>query len=125
MARLAVVLIVTLFSAPTWAEEVLYCTETGFGKRGTFVVKVISETQRTITNTTGDTRTLKYKCRRPLAMLSSSDNEDDRTAARRIVCGSGSGKAPWVFHDGTFARANLVGPTGGDTNIAYGICVKN
>jgi hypothetical protein len=123
--RWVLAIVIVMLAAPAWGEEVLYCAETGVGKGATFIVKVISETQRTITNTTGDKRTIKYKCRRPLAMLSSSNNEDDRTAARRIVCGSGSGKAPWVFHDGTFARANLVGSTGGDTNIAYGICVKN
>ena len=135
--RLAAVLIAMLIAVPAWAEEVLYCTETDFmsegvarkGKRATFIVKVISETERTITNSTGDTkgRALRYKCRRPFATLSSSDNEVDRAMSRRIVCGSGSGKAPWVFHDGTFARTSLAGPPAGDPNIGipYGTCVKH
>ncbi len=135
--RCIIAAVIVMLAAPAWAEEVLYCTETGFmgeggarkEKRATFIVKVISETKRTITNTTGNTKgsALRYKCRRPFATLSSSDNEVDRAVSRRIVCGSGSGKAPWVFHDGTFARANLGGPPAGDPNIgiAYGTCVKN
>jgi hypothetical protein len=132
-----VILIAMLISIPAWGEEVLYCTETDFmservarkGKRATFIVKVISETERTITNLTGDTKgkALRYKCRRPFATNSSSDNEVGRAASGRIVCGSGSGKAPWVFHDGTFARTSLAEPDAGDPNIgiAYGTCVKN
>ncbi len=118
--RWVLAIVIVMLAAPAWGEEVLFCTETSVGKGATFIVKVISETQRTITNTTGDTRTLKYKCRRPLTMLSSSANEEDRAAARRILCDSGSGKAPWVFHDGTFARANLAGPRA----ITHGTCVK-
>ena len=130
--RFLSVAVIVMLAAPTWAEEVLYCTETGFMREGgggreiratTFIVTVISETKRIITNTTGDKkgRGLKYNCRRPFATLSSSDNEADRAAARRIVCDSESGKAPWVFHDSTFARAHLVGLPA----IFRGICVKN
>ncbi len=118
--RCIIAAVIVLFASSAWGEEVLYCTASSVGKGSTFIVTVISERQRTIANTTGDTRTLNYKCRRPLAMLSSSDKEEDRSAARRILCGSESGKASWVFHNGTFARANLAGPHA----ITHGTCVK-
>ncbi len=59
--RWVLAIVIVMLAAPAWGEEVLFCTETGVGKGATFIVKVISETQRTITNTTGDTRTLKLE----------------------------------------------------------------
>ena len=59
--RWVLAIVIVMLAAPAWGEEVLFCTETGVEKGATFIVKVISETQRTITNTTGDTRTLKLE----------------------------------------------------------------
>jgi len=118
-------------------EEVLYCTETdstGFkwdkgsseGKRQSFVpfrftVKIISETTRVITPTTGATagNTRRYTCHQPWSTPK---------MRKQIVCDDGFGNVPWIFYDNTFMAAYLSGPPIGadDPNawIAYGTCAK-
>jgi len=130
------VVVLAVSGAPAQAEEVLYCTETGAngfswdkkspdGRRTHFnldryTVKIISETRRTITAMTGDTKgqARHYSCKRPYTTIKKV----------RIVCDDGYGDVPWIFHDNTFMRALLSGPPtgGGDPNafISYGTCVK-
>ncbi len=137
--RWVIAAVIVMLAAPAWAEEVLYCTETkktGFlwdkgsieGKRTNFkpdryIVKIISETERVITPSTGDITgdSLKYTCRRPWLTL---------RLRKQIVCDDedGLGYQPWIFYDNTFMRALLTGlPTGGgdpNATISYGTCVK-
>jgi hypothetical protein len=115
------------------AEEVLHCVDTdvvGFewDKRNAasvrkarpdhWTIKVVSETERVITRTTGDTAGSShvYKCKRPF------------TSSQELACDEESGMHPWVFHRNTYTHAFLYGPPvgGGDQNISmgYGTCTK-
>src|SRR5262249_2630311 len=80
-------------------------------------VEVLSDTQRIITPTVGDTagHSVWYICHTPY-----EEGE--------IACDDASGTVPWLFHRNTSPRAFLLGPPdgGGDPNIgvAYGTCTK-
>ncbi len=133
--RWIIAAVIVMLSATAWGEEVLLCTvteNTGFEwdegaikarwalfKKDRFIVKIISESKRTITRTTGDPKegSRSYTCRRPHVMFK-----------KRIVCSAGIGGQPFIFHDNTFTHAYLWGPPAGgsDLNIsvAYGTCVK-
>jgi len=133
----AVLLVAALvaLTRPALAEErVLYCAETasaGFiwdeGKTegrltgftaSRYVVKVLSETKRTVTKTTGDTagHTVTYTCRKAYP---STDPEF-------IVCDDGTGTSPWLFNGNKFVLAFLEGtPVGRDDPnifVNYGTC---
>jgi hypothetical protein len=90
-----------------------------------FTVKVVSETERFITQTTGDAVgfTDHYECR-PSAPSSAPD---------LIACHDAEGFSPWLFRLNTYTRAFLYGSSlyrspgaGGDPNIwiAHGTCTK-
>jgi hypothetical protein len=129
------VLALCFTATPLLADEVLYCTDTdatGFkwDKNGAaahlmfveerFTVKIISEDQRLITPSIGDTagRGEGYQCSRPLPHALSD----------RIECHDPTGGEVWVFFKNTYTRAFLAGPPAGgsDQNIwmAYGTCTK-
>jgi hypothetical protein len=126
------ILLLCFTVSPLLADEVLYCTDTastgfkwdkeGDAARPTrfelqrFTIKVISDTQRTITPMIGDTagNPFSYSC---------------ITIKGRMECEfGGAGSVPWTFHGNTYVRAFLAGPPigGGDPNIyiAYGTCTK-
>ncbi len=130
--RWIIAAVIVMLSAPAWGEEVLHCTETdnnGFTwKKGSsegkptsfksrrFIVKIISDTKRTI-HLFGSPKLpsagvwiRNYKCRRPYGPSSSA-----------ILCNDRNGVSPWLFDNDTFVRAFLLGPP---IVIAYGTCVK-
>jgi hypothetical protein len=117
-------------TSPVLAEEVMDCVDTqsvGFvwDKAGKVRQRrftedrheVLSDTQRIITPTVGDTAgySVWYICH-------TAYEEGE------IACDDASGTVPWLFHRNTYTRAFLFGPPGGggDPNIgvAYGTCTK-
>lgn len=118
---------------PVLADEVLYCVDTdviGFKwdkkgepsvkfDRGRYTIKVVSDTERLITEMEGDKvgDPDEYECSRPFP-----DVKKDL-----IVCKERTGTFPWHFYREKYTRAFLYGlPVGGDSNIsiAYGTCTK-
>jgi len=121
-------------AGPTSAEErVLYCIDTsitGFVwqegqtegqytnfKPDRYVVKVLSETKRTITKVTGPTITWTITCR-----------EVGAYETKLFACNSDFYTSPWVFRgDKFFVHADMYGPPvsdGDEANIgiSYGTC---
>ena len=148
--RWIIAAVTVMLSAPAWAEEVLYYSDTdaiGFswdkglskGQRTTFdkerfVVKVISPTEREITATVGARKGWKrlYSCKRPLADWATTKDEVTRRLSRQIACDIDSVEQ-WTFHDNTFVRVGIGGYPAGDpldtpgdsySFVAYGTCVK-
>ena len=126
--------LVALAGSALAEERVLYCTETGSagfvwlegqteGQRAEFglaryVVKVLSETKRTVRLNTVDiaenTKTLT--CRKPF----------DFSVPDLLTCNDSDGLSPWLFRGNTFVLADLLGPPVGgrdrDILVSYGTC---
>ena len=127
----AVLLVAALvaLAGPALAEEhVLHCADTdatGFKwqvgqtepSRGRFlphryIVKVLSEERRTVTQTTGDVAGMAHglTCRKVF---------------NYFACNDASNSTSWLFQGNNFVRAYMLGPQfAGDSNIwiSYGTC---
>ena len=131
---LAATLALSLAASAASAKELLYCSDTDvagfawnsgkaqrtFFKPERYTVTVISDTERIITRTIGDSAGTpgQYRCERALV-----DPPDYFFSCN----GEFVGMEPWTFKGNAFTRAFLMGgPVGADPNItiAYGHCIK-
>jgi len=134
-AALLVAALVALAGSALAEERVLYCTETdsaGFkweegqteGRvtrfiANRYIVRVLSETTRVITPTTGPEKGSPdgLTCSTPLPSV----------FPERFWCISRLGTAPWLFNGNNFVHAFMLGtPVAGDPSIwvSYGTCTE-